>query len=40
MKAGKDQPIMKEMMMVCKGVVPGDCVSGITYRIGVSLDEV
>ena len=35
MKAGKDQPSMMEMVMVCK-VVPGDCVS----RIGVSLEEV
>ena len=38
-KTGKDQLSMKEMMMVCKGVVPGDCLSGITSRIGVSLDE-
>jgi hypothetical protein len=40
MKAGEDQPSMKEMMMVSKGVVPGDCLSGITARTRVSLDKV
>ena len=40
MKVGKNQPSMKDMLKVCQGMENGDCVSGITSRIGTVIDEV
>ena len=37
MQMGSSQP---SIMNKLKGVVPGDCVSGIAFRIGASIDEV